>query len=921
MMKFLSKLKIMAAIILLSSCNSQTVEDYLANGDQFVQSGDWRSAIIEYKNAVKQSPENTRARIKLGRAYLVIANGNSAAKELQKAREFGAERAEYQLPLAKAYRLQADYKKILEEIDPDAEKSNDAKSEILAFKAIALLSKRDKTGAEALLQKARTLNVNNAEVRISSATFEKINGNNDAALKWIEPLLEGDTPVADAWTMKGEIEQQKGNIEAAEKAYTQSIKLRPYGHIDSIRRALMRVAMDDIDGAQKDVDHIKQAGASWPIVGHTQALIHFKKNKLSEAQSSLQSVLSKFPDFSPSKLLMAEVSLKQNNPIKARSFLEQYLAVNPDALRPNLLYSEILLKSNETEKAGKLLSKLYKSYPDNAAVLALMSSLAIRQKNNELAQQYLNKAITLNPQQPSLKLQLASILLQKPESRSEGRSILNSLIDDNPKNIKAYQVLLFSYMQQKDYNSARKVAIHLQQKLPEQPLGANFEAITYLIEDKSQQAIKILLKTLESHPADNLTIQNLARVYEKTNQLDKAESLYQQLLEQDKNNINVINKLARLAAKKGDDKALFNWLVKADQGNPDILSPKLLLASYYLRKNQAKEALDVLNRANQADQDNNGFILLLAQTKIALNDYQYAIRLIKQALSRDSRSVSAHFLLAQAYSKLNKPDNVRASLNNLLEISPKHLLSNLVLAKLDLLQKNKEDFRSRVKFLQQNYPDNPEVKLLSAKLDSGDSAYGSAIEKLSRLLEETPQTTVALELSANQWKSGDREGAISSLELWAQEHPQDTQALMLLAQYHLETNDFNAARDTYKKLELYLPDQPVVLNNIAWTLKDTDPVLGIKYAEKARKLSNDNPMVLDTLGMLYLETGENAKALDLLSLAAKKAGDMLEIQLNYARVLSANGKKSEAKKHLQHLLDRATSTKDSSMIQNELKNL
>ena len=68
-------------------------------------------------------------------------------------------------------------------------------------------------------------------------------------------------------------------------------------------------------------------------------------------------------------------------------------------------------------------------------------------------------------------------------------------------------------------------------------------------------------------------------------------------------------------------------------------------------------------------------------------------------------------------------------------------------------------------------------------------------------------------------------------------------------------NRQDEATATYKILEQDVPDNPRVLNNLAWSLKDSDPVKGVEYAQKADKLDPDNPLIMDTLAILLLIIG------------------------------------------------------------------
>ena len=105
---------------------------------------------------------------------------------------------------------------------------------------------------------------------------------------------------------------------------------------------------------------------------------------------------------------------------------------------------------------------------------------------------------------------------------------------------------------------------------------------------------------------------------------------------------------------------------------------------------------------------------------------------------------------------------------------------------------------------------------------------------------------------------------------------------------------------------------------MAWTLKDVAPEEGLKYAERARQISPENPMILDTLGILYLETGDTAKALENLEKAATLAPNFIDIQINYAHVLVASNNKSKAKVVLSNLLSKADSDDQRKRIKKEL---
>ncbi|MDH3636787.1 MAG: tetratricopeptide repeat protein, partial [Gammaproteobacteria bacterium] len=281
---------------------------------------------------------------------------------------------------------------------------------------------------------------------------------------------------------------------------------------------------------------------------------------------------------------------------------------------------------------------------------------------------------------------------------------------------------------------------------------------------------------------------------------------------------------------------------------------------------------------------------------------------------------AGHFLLAQVYAAQNNIGRMREALEQTVKLVPNHLTAQVFLARLDLAEGKDAAFSARLAALQKNYPGNVQVELLKAQKSSVKKDYDSAIKTLSGLLVEAPQSDVVIELSRNQWQSGDRQGAISSLELWSESN-RDDRVLLLLAEYYLLENRPDEATATYKVLEQASPENPRVLNNLAWSLKDSDPGKGVEYARKADKLDPDNPLIMDTLAMLLLKTGDKLKALEIAEQAVNKAPNVLDIQFNYADILVANDQEKKARSILEEVLRKATDKSKQRLIKKHLDNL
>ncbi len=93
----------------------------------------------------------------------------------------------------------------------------------------------------------------------------------------------------------------------------------------------------------------------------------------------------------------------------------------------------------------------------------------------------------------------------------------------------------------------------------------------------------------------------------------------------------------------------------------------------------------------------------------------------------------------------------------------------------------------------------------------------------------------------------------------------------------------DCALSAYKQAASINPSNAIALNNIAWTLHETDPANAIDYAEQALAIRPDEPEYLDTYAMALMHWGDNEKAMDAISSAIRQAPE--NGSLRYHRAL------------------------------------
>ena len=103
----------------------------------------------------------------------------------------------------------------------------------------------------------------------------------------------------------------------------------------------------------------------------------------------------------------------------------------------------------------------------------------------------------------------------------------------------------------------------------------------------------------------------------------------------------------------------------------------------------------------------------------------------------------------------------------------------------------------------------------------------------------------------------------------------------------------------YDVLQQKLPDNILVLNNLAWAYAQMKDDRALATAERAYKLAPDNASVADTIGALLVERGDAARGMELLEKAVKAAPNVAEIHYHLAQGWVKKGDKSKARGELE----------------------
>ncbi|HLK19536.1 MAG TPA: tetratricopeptide repeat protein, partial [Bryobacteraceae bacterium] len=387
--------------------------------------------------------------------------------------------------------------------------------------------------------------------------------------------------------------------------------------------------------------------------------------------------------------------------------------------------------------------------------------------------------------------------------------------------------------------------------------------------------------------------------------------------------------------KPADVDAAINALKPLVEKKPNDGNRHFRLGQAYLLKGRGQDAENEWKAAVKSDPKLLPPRIALAELNLQTGHPAVSLTYCDEILSRDPKNQGARFLKALALANSSRLDDARKELDGLLKDAPNSAVAKLAKARLDLLQKNfpeaEKQFVEMYKpgqpdlrpldgllatYLAENQPakalgliqkelaaapDKPELVARLAELNARTGKYAAARDGYQQLLAKDPNSP-NLNRRVGELDSvmGDREGAARSFRKAAEADPKDIRSLVELGSLLLAEGKKQEALDVFRKALAINPDQPAILNNVAYLIADLngDSNEALQLARKGLQKVPNDPHLTDTIGFIYMKQHLTDSALQTFRFVVKKAPENATYRLHLANALLAQGNKAQAKEQL-----------------------
>ncbi|MGC8595983.1 MAG: tetratricopeptide repeat protein [Candidatus Kryptoniota bacterium] len=392
-------------------------------------------------------------------------------------------------------------------------------------------------------------------------------------------------------------------------------------------------------------------------------------------------------------------------------------------------------------------------------------------------------------------------------------------------------------------------------------------AQSYLMAFKTDSAIAVYRQILQLDSTSRQDLYVLAQLLQQKNPVE-AEALYERILRLNGPDMQTLMQLLRIYNETQQfDRAIHTAkeMLRVDPDNPML---RQMLADVYMETDSYDSALAIIRPLMITHPDDLNLKAKAATIYLRMKNFNAADSLLNLIFTSDSSRADAKFSIAQFYLNEMRADSTvvpfaREIFSKLIKLFPKDPRSYFIAG---LGASYAGDDSSAVRFL---------TKSLSIDSLNSDAwqALGVVYFQTGRFNEMDSTMSRAVKIFPNDFRinlflgialnrEGKNEEAVSPLEKAVSLNPSNMDALSTLALVYESIHKYDDAYRVYETALKLDSTNALILNNYAYSLSERNLNLekALSMAKKAIAADPKNSAYLDTIGWIYFKLGDYKKA-------------------------------------------------------------
>ncbi|WP_016957042.1 XrtA/PEP-CTERM system TPR-repeat protein PrsT [Catenovulum agarivorans] len=902
------KLSTIALCIALTGCFGKTADEHFQQATDYINDNKTDAAIVELKNAIEQNTEQAVYRFTLGELYFQTGQTNASEKELLRALELGLAPEQQTAAnnlLVKNYYLNNSFSAILE-----LAKKHD--TSVIQYYAAAV-DIEDRKYQEAV-DKFENIIQQNQQSDISALAKAYIaisEQKTDEAINLVEQVLAEDANNFDALILKGRIGLMQGQSQHAVSAYESLTKLMPKYPQFQIFLATAYIGNNDFDKAEPVVARLLKALPNGSYIQQLKSQVEFNNKNFEQAKLFSEKAIQGNIDTSMNRLIAGYSNYQLAKYEQAFEHLSAIADQIPNDHIAKRLLIDLQLKLGYDELALKNLKNMTNVTESDASLLTSASQYLLQSGDSAAAQELLETSISLTSDNPN-EIAKQGLMQLKLNQGEQGIESLEKALQLNPELALAKQGLAMGYLSQGKLEEALKIAKQWQGEsdVTQQTQGHLLEATIFEQQQQPEQAQEKLETVLKLDGNNPAALFKLALYQHKAEQYQQALDKYTKLISNNSSHAPAMRNLLTIAnqdAKFAEQAEAFYKKAIIDKPQDNLL--KLGQAYLFSLQNKNKQALETLTSIKNSQNPINGIELLIGDVHLKQKEWKQAIDNFKSVNVKNPDSLRAAQKLFTTYEITGDLDNALLTVEKTLVRHPNNI--GLKLLKLDYQSRQGKPLDQTALKDVKTTPTTASHWMLSSILGNQaitDKNFHQANEHYKTAYEKQPNAKNVIAWSRTAARVDSPQKAIEILqghldkETSELEKKKSANVQAMLANAYLNIKDYKSAEVEYLELNKNQPNNPLVLNNLAYiNLQFKQNEQALTYAEQAVEALPQSPAIIDTYGMALLANGKAKQALAQFDLALSKTSGNIEMSVNKAKALTELGQKDQASSLLNSL--------------------
>lgn len=875
--------------------------EYFEQGKSHQRNGDFKAAIIEYKNSIRLDPANSQGRLVLGKLYLESDQYAAAKKELVRAGRDDELQQQALIPLAMATLKLNLHQELL--ALPLLTSGLSRQDLVIAYvlRGQSLMAQGEREQALAEYSMANDINEQAVYARLGQVMTASARADLAGAIVLAKSLLEDQPEMEEAMLLYGSLSHSHGDFDNAIAVYDKYIALNN-DRISQVNLLLADslISNNNMARAKEELDRLLTINYRHPGVNAMLARMAYQEGDFEQALSHASTALELIPTNVKANLMAAMSSFrlaKFEDSYHYFARIEKYLA---GMIGPQIMQIINRIKRGDIEDARKSLKSLAPIDKKYVTLYMLAAHQFTVAQDYQTGLRLLEQARPFLPDdnELTLKIGLLKVELGDPMGLDDLSSALvdPNLIDDVvPHVVKAFA-------RAKRFDDLQSIANELKVKFSEKSHGWDIAAIIALYQKDYPTAEQLYRINLAKFPDNILALRNLANL--RFQQGDNSGSLayINQVLALQPSHFGATQFKARLIFRQTKDIEQYKKVFKdAFKLFPDSEMLIVEMAGIYAAQGEIKQALDLLGSIIDRETLSEHYWSRYGRLLAAARQPAKALAIYQQWAQRQPGSPVPLFKQIGMSERLGRyKDGLR-----LVEQAARKFgqLKNLEGLKISLMMLDGQLGSARLLFntYRHNNANAAYLSGIEGELLFREKNYHLAKSHLNDVYSSSKKPRYVMLLAQTHIALGKFEPALTVLKEHLELEPLNRPVKALLANTYAKLKS-PLAVNLYDELVTAAPNNPLYLNNLAWTLSDNGQYQqALIHIEKAIKLMPEHPQILDSYGLILLKLNQHQQAKVQFEKAIDLAPKKIEFVLHNAELLIAMDKKQQAKRLLERI--------------------